>query len=151
MKMTRLKKSLSFILCIMLIAAIALFATGCNDSNNQETTTVPTSTEAPVSDVTELGQGEKSFDFTVVGLDSKEAKFKIKTDKKTVGEALQELNLIEGEESTYGLYVKTVNGITLDYDKDGKYWAFYVNGEYGQTGVDMTEITDGTIYTFKAE
>ncbi|MBQ3004587.1 MAG: DUF4430 domain-containing protein [Clostridia bacterium] len=150
MKMTRLKKSLSFFLCIMLIAAIALFATGCNDSNNQETTTTPTSTEAPAV-ITELGQGAKSFDFTVVDSDSKETKFRISTDKKTVGEALQELKLIEGEEGPYGLYVKTVNGITLDYDKDGKYWAFYVNGEYGQTGVDATDIVEGTSYSFKAE
>ena len=62
-----------------------------------------------------------------------------------------ELGLISGEESQYGLYVKTVNGITLDYDKDGKYWAFYIGGEYAVTGVDTTEITAGSTYTFKAE
>ncbi len=149
MKTTRTKKTLSLILCIMLIAAIALFATGCNDSNTHTTTTTPNTAQA--SEVTELGTGQKSFDFTVVDAESKETKFKIRTDKKFVGEALQELGLIKGEAGPYGLYVKTVNSITLDYDKDGKYWAFYVNGEYGQTGVDLTEIVDGTVYTFKAE
>ena len=68
-----------------------------------------------------------------------------------MGDALTELGLIAGEESDYGLYVKTVNGVTLDYDADGAYWAFYVNGEYAQTGVDATTITEGDAYSFKAE
>ena len=59
--------------------------------------------------------------------------------------------LIAGEDSEYGLYVKTVNGVTVDYDTDGKYWAFYVDGEYAATGVDSTDITAGATYTFKAE
>lgn len=91
------------------------------------------------------------FTFTVVDAEGKEETFQITTDKKTVGEALLEEGLIAGEEAEYGLYVKTVNGITLDYDTDGKYWAFYVDGEYGITGVDETEIVPGTTYTFKAE
>ena len=53
--------------------------------------------------------------------------------------------------SSYGLYVKTVNGITLDYDTDGMYWAFYINGEYVQTGVDATGVEDGAVYAFRAE
>ena len=60
-----------------------------------------------------------------------------------------ELGLIAGDDSEYGLYVKTVNGVTLDYDKDGKYWAFYINGEYASTGVDSTDITAGAEYAFK--
>ncbi|MBQ2923597.1 MAG: DUF4430 domain-containing protein, partial [Tyzzerella sp.] len=51
----------------------------------------------------------------------------------------------------YGLYVKTVNGTTLDYDKDGMYWSFYINGDYAMTGVDVTEIKAGEKYSFKAE
>ena len=38
MKMTKLKQKLSLILCVVLIAAMALFTTGCNDKTaNQET------------------------------------------------------------------------------------------------------------------
>ena len=73
------------------------------------------------------------------------------TDKKTVGEALLDANLISGENGAYGLYVKTVSGITYDYEKDGKYWAFYINGEYGMTGVDVTDIVEGDFYALKAE
>ena len=153
MKMTRSKKALSFILCIVLIAAIALFTTACNDNKTNDTTTTTenavSTTESPKATV--LGEGETKFSFTVTDLEGNEAAFEINTDKKTVGEALLELELIAGDESEYGLYVKTVNGITLDYDKDGAYWAFYVNGEYATSGVDTTEIVAGASYSFKAE
>ena len=153
MKMTRSKKALSFILCIVLIAAIALFTTACNDNKTNDT---PTTTESVVSTTesskaTVLGKGETKFNFTVTDLEGNETAFEINTDKKTVGEALLELELISGEDGQYGLYVKTVNGITLDYDKDGAYWAFYANGEYATSGVDTTDIVAGTTYSFKAE
>ena len=53
--------------------------------------------------------------------------------------------------SRFSLYVKKVNGITADYDVDQTYWAFYINGEYGMTGVDATDIEAGATYTFKVE
>ncbi|MBQ8163837.1 MAG: DUF4430 domain-containing protein [Clostridia bacterium] len=96
--------------------------------------------------------GDKvSFKFTVVHANGEEKSFDIETTKKTVGAALVEEGLIAGEDGQYGLYVKTVDGETLDYEKDGKYWAFYVNGEYASTGVDSTDIVDGANYSFKAE
>jgi hypothetical protein len=72
--------------------------------------------------------------------------FTIKTDKKTVGEALVENDLIAGDEGAYGLYVKKVNGIVADYDVNQSYWAFYINGEMAMTGVDMTDIDETAIY-----
>ena len=83
--------------------------------------------------------------------DGNETNFVVSTDKETVGDALLELNLIEGDDREYGLYVKTVNGITADYDTDGTYWAFYVNGEYASTGVDSTPVNEGDTYEFKVE
>ncbi len=151
MKMTGFKKLLSFTVCLVLIAAIALSMTGCDGKADTISSEVSSGGEASQTEVTEIGQGEKSFNFTVTNVAGKTTNFKVSTDKKTVGEALIELELIAGEDSSYGLYVKTVNGITLDYDKDGKYWAFYENGSYAQKGVDLTEIVDGTSYGFKAE
>ena len=84
-------------------------------------------------------------------LENRETAFQIHTDKETVGDALLELGLIAGEEGAYGLYVKTVNGLTVDYDTDGKYWAFYTNGEYAVSGVDTTTIEAGITYSFKVE
>ena len=146
MKRNVSRKLLSLLLCMMLCVAAALFTTGCNDSNKDEETE-----SIAWMDGGELGEGSKTFTFTVVDGDGKEAVFTISTDKKTVGEALQELELITGEQGEYGLYVKTVNGVTADYDKDGTYWAFYINGEYGMTGVDVTTITEGESYSLKVE
>ncbi len=133
MMMKRMKQSLSYLLCVMLIVAMALCANGCGD--NKETAS------------------EKSveFNFTVVDLEGKSETFEIRTTETTVGEALLKEGIIEGEEGPYGLYVKTVNGITLDYDKDGGYWSFYVNDAYAMSGVDTTEIKEGDTYAFKAE
>lgn len=92
-----------------------------------------------------------TFTLEVTDLDGKVTKHEISTDKQTVGEALLEQGLISGDVGDYGLYVKTVDGLTLDYETDGKYWAFYVDGEYAMAGVDSTDITDGSTYAFKPE
>lgn len=152
MQRTRFLKSLSLIVCIVLIAAMALFTTGCNGNTGNIDSDISKVTEnVSQKDSNVLGEGDTSFNFTVTDADGKETAYEIHTDKTTVGEALLELDLIEGEESAYGLYVKTVNGITVDYDKDGKYWAFYVDGEYASAGVDSTDITEGATYSFKVE
>lgn len=161
-QLTKRKKFLSVILCAVLIAAMALIASGCvrqkddtvNTGDTTSTTTADTTetgaiTNAP--EVTKLGTGQTVFYFTVVDKDGNETKFEIHTDKTTVGDALLEHNLIAGEQGAYGLYVKTVNGITADFDVDKTYWAFYINGEYGMTGVDTTNVTAGATYTFKVE
>ncbi len=132
MKQTRFVRSLSIIVCVVLMAATALFMIGCNDNNTP-------------------ADGETVFPFEVTMPDGTKTSYEIHTDKTTVGEALLALGLIEGEQGDYGLYVKTVDGVALDYDKDGMYWSFYINGEYAMSGVDMTTITDGEVYAFKAE
>ena len=93
----------------------------------------------------EFGKGSKTIVVEVEAEDQKVA-FTIHTDKETVGDALMELDLIEGEEGAYGLYVKKVNGITADYDTDKHYWALYIDGEYAMSGVDSTEVKDGVTY-----
>lgn len=151
MKMKWSKKISSFILCMMLIVAMAFTTTGCNGGTDKETP-VQTGEEANVqAETVVLGEGNTVFNLSVVDKEGVEADFEIHTDKETVGEALLDLGLISGEEGEYGLYVKTVNGITADYDKDGVYWAFYINGEYASTGVDATPITEGENYSFKVE
>ena len=143
------KNILKSILCFVLIAVMALTITSCSQTKDKAEKT--TTTAAATEQANVLGEGKTSFAFSVTDKDGKTTDFTINTDKKIVGDALIEQDLIAGEDSAYGLYVKTVNGQTLDYEKDGKYWAFYVNGEYGATGVDSTEITDGAEYAFKAE
>ncbi len=146
MKMTKLKRSLSVILSFVLIAVIALTMYGCGKQTNEqpsEGTTKETVNEQTLSKV--------SFTFKVTHKDGSIATFNVSSGKKYVGEALIEGKYIAGEDGDYGLYVKTVDGETLDYNTDGMYWAFYEDGNYASKGVDQTEIVAGKTYEFKAE
>ena len=146
----RVSKFLSLILGMMLIVAMAFHMTACGD-NNTETPELPTEGQGSEAEKTVLGEGEVQFLFEVVDKEGAKTVFEIHTDKTTVGEALQELGLIEGEDSAYGLYVKKVNGILADYNVNGTYWAFYVNGKMAMSGVDTTNIKEGATYSFKVE
>jgi len=98
-----------------------------------------------------LGEGNTEFTLSVSDYDGNETTYTIKTDKTILGDALTELNLIEGEEGAYGLYIKKVMGIRADYDLDGRYWAFYIDGSYATSGIDSTEIVNGTSYALKVQ
>lgn len=151
-------RKLASILCIALIAASALCATGCGSSTtdgttNDQATNVQASqvVNGVFEDGATLGEGATQFTFTVVDTDGNEVTATVNTDAKTLGEALLDLGVIAGDDSEYGLYVKTVNGTTLDYDTDGKYWALYIGDQYATTGVDSTELEAGATYSFRAE
>lgn len=137
-------KLLSLVLVLVLTAAAAL--TGCSGTP-AETTEAP----QPGGQATVLGEGAKVFDFTIVDKEGQTHLYEIHTDAEMVGQALMSLELIDGEEGPYGLYIKSVLGQTLDYDTDGMYWGFYINGEYALTGVDQTPITEGESYQLKAD
>ena len=138
-----MKKNGLFV-CVLLATVVALLVcSACSKSEPQA------SGEAYPGG--EMGNGARSFAFSVVGVEGETVDFTIKTDKEIVGDALEELGLISGEDGAYGMYVKNVNGTTLDYDKDGKYWAFYINDEYAVSGVDATEIDESAKYSFRAE
>ncbi len=159
MKKTSFKKFLSVILSFVLIAVVALVMTGCG----KEKTTTPTDNgktsvvtpdNAEVTDADGnivLGEGEKTLLFSVTDADGTITQFKILTDENTVGDALIKEGLISGENGDYGMYVKVVNGKTLDYDTDKMYWAFYADNEYAMTGVELTPIESGVVYEFRAE
>ena len=160
MKNVKNRKLTSMLLCMMLIVAMALTSVGCGgknqDAKNESSVVAQSEVSVEASTVVEgeatvLGEGNIKFSLTVVDQDGNETDFQILTDKETVGEALLDVDLIAGDESEYGLYVKTVNGVTADYDKDKTYWAFYVNGEYANTGVDSTPVEDGAVYSFRIE
>ena len=156
LKKPRSMKILSCFLLLVLSAAIALTAVGCDDKNDGGASTAQTTTVATTSGTTAdpaniRGEGKTEFTFKVVTAAGETKTFIVRTDKEIVGEALVDAGLISGEEGPYGLYVKTVDGETLDYETHGKYWAFYVDGTYGLTGVDTTKIEAGKEYSFRAE
>ena len=145
MKKSSLQKLLTIIGCMVLIAALALVMTGCGSKEEPQTPAAP---QQSAAEAKVMGEGATVFQFSVVDLEENESKFEIHTDETTVGAALMKVGLIEGEQGPYGLYVKVVNGITAIYEEDGSYWAFYENGEYGLTGVDLTEIDPDVAYSF---
>ena len=151
---------LSTLLCAVLIAAMALMTAACGDTQTTGQTDTASQTDTAgqtepagqndAAEPTSLGEGETTFSLTVTDPEGTETSYEIHTDATTVGDALESLDLIAGEEGSYGLFVTTVDGVTLPSDGD-QYWAFYIDGEYASTGVDQTEITAGASYALKAE
>ena len=136
-----MKKTLSLVLAVLMLICIV----SCNTVEK-----IGAWENATYRKDMEFGKGETTVQVEVKA-EEQSVTFTINTDKKTLGEALIEHELISGEESQYGLYVKFVNGIEADYDKDQTYWAFYKNGEYMMSGVDTTEISDGEHYELVKE
>lgn len=93
---------------------------------------------------TELGEGTKTITVKVIA-ENQELIFTIHTDKENLEDALKEHDLISGEDSVYGMYIKAVNGVIADYDTDKHYWKLTKNGE-DTLGAKSTLISDGEQY-----
>ena len=130
---------------LAILLAVTLLLCGCGAAKETEETT-PVLENGAVA-----GTGSVSFALSIVDLEGNQTDVTIKTDKETVGEALQELKIISGKDGDYGLFIDTVNGITVDYNKYGAYWAFYVDGEYAMESADLTKINPESVYMLKAE
>ena len=136
-----MKKTINSIICITLSLVFVLCLVSCvnkvDASGLWENATYLKDTK--------LGKGEKTIEVEVK-VEEQSVTFTIKTDKETLGDALIEHELITGEDGPYGLYVKTVNGMTLDEKAGNYYWALYKDGEYLLQGVESTKISDGEHY-----
>ena len=147
-----MKKTLKLALALALVFTALLSLTACSIESildkmpwNKDDSSFSENDTGVYETDTTLGNGAKTL--TVVIEDTqKSVTFTIHTDKATVGEALLEHKLIDGEEGAYGLYVKVANGTVADYDVDRSYWAFYIGEDYAMTGVDATAIEEGVTY-----
>lgn len=101
--------------------------------------------DAKYTEDTEVGEGAVTVKVKVVAGD-KSITLTVHTDRNMLGAALIDNELVSGDESEYGLYIKFVNGIEADYDKNQAYWSISKDGEYLMTGVDTTPIADGENY-----
>ena len=139
-----MKKILSALLALVMI--LGLVACGTSNTPSTSPSTQPSTTPStnPSQENPKTGT---SFTVIVTDLDGTETTFQYTSEAETVGAALLAEGLIAGTQSDYGLYVTTVNGITADWDTENAYWAFYIGGEYAQTGVDATPITEGAVYS----
>lgn len=150
MKNFSMKKILSLVVATVLLAAMVLGATSCDKTVDEETPATTTAASEAAKPI-EIGEGATAFTFEITHMDGSQKVYAVKTDAETVGEALVALGLIAGEDGAYGLYVKTVDGETVDYDTHQKYWAFYENGAMAMNGVDKTNVVAGAVYAFRVE
>ena len=134
-----MKNTIKRAISILLIAVMLMSLAACGKKDDAGKATEPTD------------DGKIGFTVIAVDLEGKETTFNVRTDAETVGEALEAEGILVGHDTEYGLYIDAVNGVELDWERDGKYWAFYINGEYAQSGVDTTNVEEGAVYTFKPE
>lgn len=117
-------KKLIVILCCVLVVLIAAFALIWILNRPQGTV------------------GAKAITVEVVFADGTKKEHKINTDAEFLRGALEEQKMVAGDESDYGLFVKTVDGVTAD-DSKQEWWCFTKGGETLYTGVDTTPVADG--------
>lgn len=87
----------------------------------------------------------KDITLKVVHGDGTEKEFPITTTAATLGDALVAEGLVEGEESSYGLFITTVDGETVD-DANQEWWCLTKGGEMWNYGADATELSNGDTY-----
>ena len=92
-------------------------------------------------------EGEKTIHIEVIA-DGTTFTQTIHTNAAYLRQALDEVNLIDGEDSAFGLWVTTVNGRTAD-DNAQEWWALYANGEFAMLGVDDMPIEDGDRFEYR--
>ncbi len=124
---------------LLYIAVLIVSAGGCRNAATIEPTAIYTQD-------TTLGDGAKTIEVRIIDDKEEEINITINTDCENLGDALRENNLASGTEGPYGLYIKTVNGTTADYDVNGAYWAFSKNSEMLSTGADGEKIEDNATY-----
>ncbi len=93
-------------------------------------------------------ENEKDIGITVIDDTGKEVQYFDNTNAEYLRTVLDELEeqgfSYSGDESTFGYYIDTVNGVKAD--NITAYWAFYVNGDYCSYGVDNQPVNDGDMF-----
>ena len=131
------------IIAVLLTALLLLTAAACG---GQTAPPAPSGALPPAA--YQIGAGDTVFRFEVIDAEGVLTAWDVYTDEETVGAALLAVGLIAGDMTAFGLMVTTVNGVTADFDADGAFWAFYVDGDFAMAGVDATDIEPGVTYAF---
>ena len=95
--------------------------------------------------------GSKFITIEVVDDRQETTAYQLQTEVEFLRQAMEEAEGLSfsGTESEYGMMVDTVNGLTADYNTDGAYWSFYVNGDYCNYGIDSQPVLDGDIFSIR--
>lgn len=89
--------------------------------------------------------GTKHISVTVVHADGAKRDFSYDTEREYLGEVLSDEELVSGEMGAYGLYIKTVDGETVD-ESQQQWWCLTRGGGQVDTSADLTPIADGEQY-----
>ena len=132
----RLMSVVSLVLVLLLIAAAC---TSC----------APKLTDLGATIVAEkeVGEGSKTITLTVVNGENEATVFTVHTDAQFLRDAIEPHGLVGGTESTFGMWVTTVNGILADEDKQ-EWWKLYEGNEMSNYGIDTLAIRDSGQYTY---
>ena len=91
--------------------------------------------------------GRKTIAVEVVHKDGSKNTFTCKTDEEYLAPVLVNENIVEDNQTEYGLYILVADGETADYSVDGSYWSILQNGEYAELGASSLPIHDGDAIT----
>lgn len=114
---------------LMLVLAVAFCVYGCGAADSDEA-------------ADQVMMDAKTVTIDVVVNDEVQKTQEIVTDADNLGDMLQASDLVQGEQTSYGLFINTVDGVTADESKE-EWWCVTKGGEAVQTGVDSTPIADG--------
>ena len=114
-------------------------------AEEEQTEPAETPAEGESAEPAEAEADEVTITVSVTHADGSEKEFVITTEALNLRGALEQENLVQGDESEYGLYVTAVDGEGTDSEKQ-EWWCFTKGGEMLMTGVDDTMIADGEHY-----
>jgi heme/copper-type cytochrome/quinol oxidase subunit 2 len=88
---------------------------------------------------------QKSITIMIVYEDGSDKKVELETTEKTLRGALDEANLIDGEDSATGFYLTSVDGVTADESRE-QWWCVTQNGEMSMYGLNEMVLEDNAQY-----
>ena len=147
-----MRKTSRILVALITVLVLGLAATGCscstsNTSNSNSTTNTTNAT------------AQKHYEFKVSANTGDKIINDIDTGDTTAS-TLRELmdQMVKEGVLTYEMgtgtsadMVITINGIRADYNQDHAYWAIYVNGQYGQLGVNQQPVSNNDSFEFRYE
>ena len=90
----------------------------------------------------ETTTGEKEIDIVVIHADKTENTFTYETDAEYLADVLLENELVDGDMGSYGLFITTVDGETVDESKQ-QWWCITKGGEQVNSGADALPVANG--------
>ncbi len=96
----------------------------------------------------QTAEGNKTVTIEVTAQNKAVTTYTVNTDALYLKEVMEEADglTFSGTEGPYGVMITEVNGEVADYNTNGAYWAFYVNGEYCNYGIDEQPVEDGDVF-----